>query len=385
MKKDLLIISDDHKIDAAIDKTVKSLSDIINTDIIFENEKIGNLLDEQKYKLIILDTAQNNIFKILSIIKGKNYFGSLIVLLDSIKSNFHPQVLGFNSIFFIEKPFEKHWFKSTIVEIYNEEKEKSSKKFNLHRVIKSSMIQWKHGGWGLFWPDDLLILLDLIHAAKKSLVIWTHLDNRKISLVFDKGEIVHAVYKDISGVKVLSHLVTNPPFSLMVKETDHKINKTIRLSFADLLRKVVDENRLQKHLESKQSNNKKEKKVMDIKKITETLEKFQVALGGGLMACDLYTNQDNQSIASINGNPQACAMFGQVTKYLVLSLSKAKFPKLRDYYMINLEGNLNIFVALIGEEYQFGCLVDTEKAKVGYVVNVALPEILEELNNIVAG
>lgn len=118
---------------------------------------------------------------------------------------------------------------------------------------------------------------------------------------------------------------------------------------------------------------------MNVKNINKALSNFEENLAGGLMACDVFSASDGQSIAGINSNPKACALFSNITNYLRKALEGSKFPPIKDYYLINLEGNKAVLVGLITDTFLFGCLVDTDKAKVGLLTNIAFPQLKSEL------
>lgn len=115
---------------------------------------------------------------------------------------------------------------------------------------------------------------------------------------------------------------------------------------------------------------------MNIQKLNNAIEIVKRDLGESLLATDIYTSGDGTSIAGHNSNPKACALFNELTTNLVKSLDSSGFPGLNEYYMLHLkDGHLVIVVYLI--EYQWGFLVDSDKVKLGLLLNIVIPNAVQ--------
>ena len=68
---------------------------------------------------------------------------------------------------------------------------------------------------------------------------------------------------------------------------------------------------------------------MDIKKLQEAVKTLKDDLGDGLLAADIYTNTDGQSIAGYNTNPKACALFNRMTFQDESNVEGDGFPRYR--------------------------------------------------------
>lgn len=117
---------------------------------------------------------------------------------------------------------------------------------------------------------------------------------------------------------------------------------------------------------------------MNIAKINQTLETLQENLGGALLAVDLFAVADGQSIAGINSQAKASALFNQLTDYLLRALKGADFPALGRYYALDLDGGNTVLIAPLGE-YRLGILADNRKVQLGLILNVALPQAIADL------
>ena len=117
---------------------------------------------------------------------------------------------------------------------------------------------------------------------------------------------------------------------------------------------------------------------MDLKRLNKIVEDLKEVLGSALIATDSWITNDGQSLAGYNTQPKASALFNEITTSLNKSLKNSDFPGLGKYYMINLENNFMVIVAVHGE-LQEGMLVDISKTSLGILINIALPKVLEGL------
>jgi hypothetical protein len=118
-----------------------------------------------------------------------------------------------------------------------------------------------------------------------------------------------------------------------------------------------------------------EESQMNVQKLNEAIETLKSDLGPALIATDIITNADGQSIAGYNSQPKAAALFCQMTRYMVGALKDAGFPGLGKYYMVHLQNNFVVTVIPMGD-FQWGVLVDLGKTTQGLLLNVVLPKAL---------
>jgi hypothetical protein len=115
---------------------------------------------------------------------------------------------------------------------------------------------------------------------------------------------------------------------------------------------------------------------MNVKKLREAVEMQKESLGDGLLASDIFSSNDGQSLVGYNSNPQACALFNRITQMLLKALDGSAFPKLTDYYIINLEGGHMVIVLPMGD-FQWGMLINTNKVQLGLLLNIVIPNMIE--------
>jgi CheY-like chemotaxis protein len=115
---------------------------------------------------------------------------------------------------------------------------------------------------------------------------------------------------------------------------------------------------------------------MDIQKIKQAIENLKDQLGSALVATDIITVADGQTIGGHNTQPRAAALFNQLTQYLQRALSGSGFPALGRYYLIDLEDDKLIVILPLGE-YLWGILTDSSEVQLGLLLNVVIPDSLK--------
>ena len=122
---------------------------------------------------------------------------------------------------------------------------------------------------------------------------------------------------------------------------------------------------------------------MDVQKLNEAIEVLKEDLGGALIATDIWTTADGQSLAGFNPQPKAAALFNQVTNNMLNALNGAGFPTLGKYYILDLvDGNMTVLLPL--GEYQWGMLLDSTKAPLGLLLNVIIPHVIDKFEEAIA-
>jgi hypothetical protein len=113
---------------------------------------------------------------------------------------------------------------------------------------------------------------------------------------------------------------------------------------------------------------------MNVKKLKEAMEVLKKEAGVGLVASDIYSSKDLQSIIGYNSSPEACALFGKITEYLKKALEGTGFPGLRNYYLLDLVDHKTLIAIPLGD-YQWGLLIDTREVPLGMFLSIILPKI----------
>jgi hypothetical protein len=124
--------------------------------------------------------------------------------------------------------------------------------------------------------------------------------------------------------------------------------------------------------------------TMNVQKLNKSVEILKEDLGDALLATDIFGAADGQSIAGYNPQPKASALFSQLTAFMVKSLDNSGFAQLGKFYLLDLAGNKMVIVIPLGE-YQWGMLVDTNKAQLGLLLNVVMPKAIDAFEEAITG
>lgn len=114
---------------------------------------------------------------------------------------------------------------------------------------------------------------------------------------------------------------------------------------------------------------------MNVQKLNKSIETLKENLGGALLATDIWGTADMQSIAGMNSQPAATALFGQLINTTNRALKESGFPILGKYIIFDLVDGKMVALIPMGD-YAWGMLIDGKKAQLGLLLNVALPKAI---------
>lgn len=119
--------------------------------------------------------------------------------------------------------------------------------------------------------------------------------------------------------------------------------------------------------------------TMEIEVLEKGIEVLKSDLGGALIACDIF-DSSGLSYIGFNPQPEATALFAEMTSFLRRALNESGFPALGNYYYIQLDDKKIVVVAVV-EDFQWGMLVDGNKVNLGLLINIALPKVIKTLKS----
>jgi hypothetical protein len=122
---------------------------------------------------------------------------------------------------------------------------------------------------------------------------------------------------------------------------------------------------------------------MNVKILKEAIEVLKEDVGKALIATDIWTTADGQSLAGFNPQPKACALFNQLTEYMVKTLKGSEFPELGRYYILDLAGGMMAIAMPLGD-YEWGMLIDSKNAPLGLLLNVVIPKAIQTFEKAIA-
>ncbi|MEN8223603.1 MAG: response regulator [Acidobacteriota bacterium] len=208
---------------------------------------------------------------------------------------------------------------------------------------------------------DLLFLCKLFDLEKRSTEISVEDGKKKGVLTIKSGKITFAEFESLTGIKALEKLfsLADPKVSLK-GDTDRP---DINISDTDI-----------KEISKKffNSDEKKVKKVDEVK-LNNSFEKLIKDLGSGLLVTEICNIKDSRSVSEFSANYKSIA-FSEFSNNLQKAIKKANLPEVGDYYMLSIKGD-KLMIVLMLEDYQWGLLIDEQKVKLGYLLNVVLPEL----------
>ncbi|MEZ5096277.1 MAG: hypothetical protein R2731_09200 [Nocardioides sp.] len=113
---------------------------------------------------------------------------------------------------------------------------------------------------------------------------------------------------------------------------------------------------------------------IDIAALDQCVADVQKILKEGLIATDIWDKDTGLSLAGYNPQPEATALFNQLTNEMQQTLSGSGFPGLNRYYLLDLEGANTVVCQRHGEDLMSGMLLDAEKVNLGILVSVVIPK-----------
>jgi len=123
--------------------------------------------------------------------------------------------------------------------------------------------------------------------------------------------------------------------------------------------------------------------ALNLKNLNQVLEEIRTMLSASLLRTDIFLTDSGRSLAGWNSHPLACSSFAAITKSLKNSLQISRFPRLGSYYMLDLNDDQVLFIA-VTEELQWGFLLTGAKKQLGLLLNIVLPKALKALEESLA-
>ena len=118
--------------------------------------------------------------------------------------------------------------------------------------------------------------------------------------------------------------------------------------------------------------------MIDTKVLEAAVQDLRNILRDGLISTDIWERKTGLSLAGVNQQPVAVALFTRITEELDSSLRDSNFPALGRFYMIDMEGNHTVVMVNHGSLLQ-GMLVDNKRSNLGILISVAIPRMIETI------
>jgi len=114
---------------------------------------------------------------------------------------------------------------------------------------------------------------------------------------------------------------------------------------------------------------------IDITALEKAVEEAKSVLRDGLSATDIWDRETGLSLAGHNPQPEAVALFNQLTNEMSTTLSGSGFPALNRYYLLDLDGGNTVVVQRHRDDLMSGMLLDASKVNLGILVSVVMPKL----------
>jgi len=122
---------------------------------------------------------------------------------------------------------------------------------------------------------------------------------------------------------------------------------------------------------------------VDIQQMNAAIGKVERELGNALISTDVWKVADGQTIVGYNSQPLACALFNQITSYIDEALEQGEYPKIDQYYILDLKDGKMVLIIPFGE-YIWEMLIDSQKVRLGVLLNTTIPQMIESFEKIIA-
>lgn len=110
---------------------------------------------------------------------------------------------------------------------------------------------------------------------------------------------------------------------------------------------------------------------MNIQKLKNCLEILKKDMGDGLLASSIINMAESQTLAATENYK---SMFNKIACFVQKTPTQG-YPDFGRYYYLDLAENKGLVFIPFGD-YQWGIAIDTRKAKLGMLITVVLPKIM---------
>jgi len=122
---------------------------------------------------------------------------------------------------------------------------------------------------------------------------------------------------------------------------------------------------------------------MNLKMANQVLAEIEDGLNGGLATVDLFSKTTGMTVAGIRSSPKACALFNILSERITETIKKSGLP-VPEYVsqtLLRLGEDASVMIVVIDltDKYRMGLAVDCNKAQLGVLVSVVLPDAIPRL------
>ncbi len=349
--KNLLIVDDDKSFLLSLKDGLLSHNKKYSVSTAFNGKEAVTILNAIDIDLVITDLKMPVMdgFELLAHMSKRHNNIPVIVITAFGTEKIEQQINEIGLFQYLEKPLDFN----VLTDKINECLEKKSEGF-IKGITLSSILQ-------------------LIEMERKTCSLMINSEKKRGEVFFENGILLFAETGQLIGDEAAYNMVVwdQPEIEISEKKGKEKnITQTLKYILLEAYR-ILDE----KKEEQKKSKNNMED-GMNVEKLENAITGLRRDLGSGLLATDFFVVADGQTLAGFNSNPQACALFTQLTLQMNETLGGSGFPIIGKYYILDLADNKMVIVIPLGD-YMCGMLLDKTSAKLGLVLNIGIPRVID--------
>lgn len=121
---------------------------------------------------------------------------------------------------------------------------------------------------------------------------------------------------------------------------------------------------------------------LDIDQLDDAVKTLSKTLKDGLLATDIWDHSTGLSLAGLNSQAEATALFNLLTDEIAATLDSSGYSELGDYYILDLDANHMVVIVLYGEGLMQGILMASDKVNLGVLFAVALPKLMRSVRGV---
>lgn len=116
---------------------------------------------------------------------------------------------------------------------------------------------------------------------------------------------------------------------------------------------------------------------LNVERLQASVDATRAALGEGITSASIWDMETGLSLFGWNEVPEATALFNLLTGEVEDTLQGSGFPKLKDYYMMDLHDGKSVIVISHGHGASEGWILETAKVNYGVLIGMAIPKAME--------
>jgi CheY-like chemotaxis protein len=379
--KNVLIVDDEKPFLLSLTDGLASYAEDFTVVTAFNGKEAVKILDSAEVDLVVTDLRMPKMdgFELLAHMSGAYPDIPVIVMTAYGTPEIEERLEAMGTFHYLEKPLDFNALAEKIVDALGT----SASPDRIHGI-------------------SLAAFLQLLEMENKTCTLTVKSQGKEGHLYFVKGEFMEAKTGKLKGEEAALDIVTWDNVAIEIQYTCSVKKKNIEVPLAEILMegfRIKDEQArveekeemvtstgsppTEAKKEAKSTVKEKEAIKMNVQKLNNAIEVLREDVGDALIATDIWTTADGQILAGWNKQPQAAAIFNDLTKHMMNTLEVAKFPVLGRYYILDLvEKNMVVIIPM--GQYQWGILLNSDKAPLGLLLNVIVPKCIDAFEAAIA-